>query len=687
MRNYNSLLCKVAITLVFVLSLSTANSTQTEALEEAYVAHKTLEIRESADESAAIIGEVKSDEPFTMEHVEDNGWIEIENNEGTSGYVHSSMIVERYLESIEREVVETMIVRSEEVVVYSQPYESAEEIGSFPHGEEVNIYDQKWSPWFVTDLNGQLAFVHEDALILKSESENQEEENEGSVDEEQVEESQQIEEEAEVPDDSQLQPQSADGLEPRSIGIVTHRNLAIRESASGSSQRVGNATEGDALEILETVGEGPWVSIRYNGDIAYTHSNYFVELEVAGEDEPVIGTGTVTHRALAIRSHPSGSAARVGTLTEGAQVEVHEYVNNGPWFSFTFDGGIAYTHRDYVDIEDITPPPEPPEDGELGEVIATGIVDANGRLAVRTEPSGSSESLGHLVSGDIVLIYEYINGGPWVKIEYEGQVAYTHADYMNVTEMGDVIDTATVTHHRLSVRSGPGASYETVHRLTTGDQVEILQFVNGGPWVEVNFNGGSGFTHLDHLRLHAGNTGPLQGRLIVVDAGHGGHDPGAQGNGLVEKTLNLQVSLELAQRLESSGAEVILTRSTDTFIDLSVRANIANQADADLFISVHGNAAEDARARGAETFHHPSANPASVRLANVMQDRLVSDTGMTYRRVDSANFAVLRETTMPATLIELGFLTNSGDASIMRQPGYPARAGEALHQGFLDYYS
>ncbi|WP_265181742.1 N-acetylmuramoyl-L-alanine amidase [Geomicrobium sp. JCM 19055] len=142
---------------------------------------------------------------------------------------------------------------------------------------------------------------------------------------------------------------------------------------------------------------------------------------------------------------------------------------------------------------------------------------------------------------------------------------------------------------------------------------------------------------------------------------------------------------ELAQRLEGSGAEVIMTRTNDTFISLSERANIANRANADLFISIHANAFNSS-ARGAETFHHTSANANSVRLANVMQDRLVSDTGMSYRRVAGANFAVLRQTTMPATLIELGFVTNSGDAAIMRQPGYPARAGEALHQGFLDYY-
>ncbi|MBM7633021.1 SH3 domain-containing protein [Geomicrobium sediminis] len=637
-----------------------------------------LNVRTGPDTTYDAIGQLEEGHSVTVVNEHEDEWYEITYDEET-GFVHNSyisLIDEANEEAVDDaaneklEVIETLVVNHHSLAVRAEASGTSERLGTLHDGDEVDIYNLDHAPWVLIKYEEQFAYTHTDYLTEATQEEEEEQE------------------ETEPSQEETVETKSASNASVSAIGIVTHHNLAIRERASGSSARVGGATEGDALEIIETVNGGPWVSIRYDGNIAYTHSDYFVEIEPASADLPVVDEGTVTHRALAVRQNPSGSAERIGTLTEGTDIHIHDYVNGGPWVSFTFKGGIAYTHIDHIDVVDNTPPeptPEPPSDGELGDVIATGIVDHHGRLAVRTTPSGSSESLGHLQNGDIVQIYEYMNGGPWVKIDYEGQVAYTHSDYMNVTQMGEVIDTATVTHHRLSVRSGPGASHDTIDRLTTGDRVEIIKFVNGGPWVEVNYNGKSGYTHLDHLNLHSGNTGLLAGRLIVVDAGHGAHDSGAQGNGLVEKTVNLEVSRELAQRLEGSGAEVIMTRTNDTFLSLSERANIANRANADLFISVHANAFNSS-ARGAETFYHTSANPDSVRLANVMQDRLVSDTGMSYRRVAPANFAVLRQTTMPATLVELGFLTNSGDAAIMRQPGYAARAGEALHQGFLDYY-
>ncbi|GAJ97514.1 SH3 domain-containing protein [Geomicrobium sp. JCM 19055] len=122
-----------------------------------------------------------------------------------------------------------------------------------------------------------------------------------------------------------------------------------------------------------------------------------------------------------------------------------------------------------------------------------------------------------------------------MKILYNGQVAYTHADHMNVTQVGEAIESATVSHHNLVVRSGPGASHAIIHRLSRGTQVQIYEYVNDGPWVRVSFSGGEGYTSVEHLIVGSTGNGPLAGRTIVIDAGHGGHDSGATGNGLVEK--------------------------------------------------------------------------------------------------------------------------------------------------------
>ncbi|MBM7631295.1 SH3 domain-containing protein [Geomicrobium sediminis] len=628
-----------------------------------------LNVRSGPGTTFDRVGQLRNGATVTVVNVHNQGeWYEVEMSNGT-GFVHSSYITNKTSlvpEDDSKEVIDRAIVTANTLVVRDQPSGSATILGRLTSGTEVEILEyQENSRWVLVIYNNGVAYTHLDHLQIEEASSTPPPENEG-------------------PELNRI----------TSIGIVTHHNLAIRSLASGSSSRLGGATTGDALEVYGEVNGGPWVKVKFNNVDAYTHSNYLTFLDVADSSLPIVERGTVNHNNLAVRISPSGSSERIGTLTRGDSVLIHERVGSGSWVKITYKGGLAYTHRDYLRIQGSEEPPtspEPPEQipdpvEELGEIVAKGVVNTSSRLAVRVTPSGSAQSLGHLVNGNVVEIYEFVNGGPWVKIVYDGQVAFTHADHLNVTQVGEAIESASVTHHNLVVRSGPGASHNVIHRLPRGTQVQIYEYVNGGPWVKISFSGGEGYTSVEHLAIGSTGSGPLAGRTIVVDAGHGGRDSGATGNGLVEKTINLQVSRELANRLERGGANVIMTRSNDTFIELVERARIANRASADLFISVHANAFPAATARGAETFYHPNDGPDSRRLATALQNRLVRDTGMVHRRVDPANFSVLRNTNMTASLIELGFVTNAGDASIMRQPGYPARAGEALYQGVLDFY-
>ncbi|GAK02576.1 N-acetylmuramoyl-L-alanine amidase [Geomicrobium sp. JCM 19037] len=640
--------------------------------EGTVVVSSTLNVRSGPGTSNAAIGQLRNGQVVTVIDIHEEGtWYEIEYQSST-GYVHSSYIVqannepededideEQDEEIEEREVIDRAIVDHHALAVRASASGTSERVGTLYEGNEINIYDyEEGSSWVLIQFDGQFAYTHLDHLRIIDEDE-----------------------------DTEPEQPAEDTLEVIERAVVNHHTLAVRASASGSSERVGSLQEGDQIEIYEYVNGGPWVKFDFNGTVAYTSADYLNILPPLSDgDYEVIEQAVVNHHTLAVRDAASGSANRVGSLTEGDRVDIYEYVNGGPWVKFNFNGVVAYTSADYLRTVTNDPNPTPPEEEEeLGEKIATGVVDASTRLAVREQPNGSSNIIVKLSNGTMVDIYEYVNGGPWVKITYDGEVAYTHSDYLNVINAGEVIDTGTVTFDGLVVRDRPSGSSTNIGRLARGTQVDIYNFVNGGPWVEIRYNGGTGYTHMDHLNLASSGTGPLAGRTIVVDAGHGGRDSGAVGNGLVEKTINLQVSREYAQRLENGGANVIMTRTNDTFIELIDRARIANRANADLFVSVHANAFNSS-ARGAETFYHPNDGADSRRLATVMQNRLVRDTGMHHRRVDSANFSVLRNTNMTATLVELGFLTNSGDAAIMRQPGYPARAGEALYQGTLDFY-
>lgn len=157
--------------------------------------------------------------------------------------------------------------------------------------------------------------------------------------------------------------------------------------------------------------------------------------------------------------------------------------------------------------------------------------------------------------------------------------------------------------------------------------------------------------------------------ITCIDAGHGGHDPGGQSLGTPEKAIALRYALRLGQRLErGGGVQVLYTRTDDTFVPLSERARIANSSSADVFISVHANASGNAAARGPWTIH-AAPSPRGRTIATEVQRALASVLGGSPAAVypdespwvGGRRLAVLRQTRMPAVLLELGFTTNAAD--------------------------
>lgn len=153
---------------------------------------------------------------------------------------------------------------------------------------------------------------------------------------------------------------------------------------------------------------------------------------------------------------------------------------------------------------------------------------------------------------------------------------------------------------------------------------------------------------------------------IMLDAGHGGKDPGALGNGLKEKDLTLRVVLKIGKKLEKTGYYLVgYTRKIDEYLSLMERANIANKFNADAFISVHINAAENITAQGYETFSYPTSSR-GARLSKDIHSEIIEAGIYTKNRgTKLANFAVLRETIMPAALLELAFITNKEDSQLL----------------------
>jgi N-acetylmuramoyl-L-alanine amidase len=215
---------------------------------------------------------------------------------------------------------------------------------------------------------------------------------------------------------------------------------------------------------------------------------------------------------------------------------------------------------------------------------------------------------------------------------------------------------------------------------------------------------------------------------IVIDAGHGGHDTGTVGpTGLMEKDLCLDVALRLGKLFEQKlpGADVVYTRSDDTFIPLEERTRIANEAKADLFVSIHANSSPDRAARGIETYYlnlkgSPEAMEVAARenaasqqsihdledlvkritrtekideskeLAEDIQESLskrVQKTAKTVRNrgVRKAPFVVLIGADMPSILTEVSFLSNPSDEQLLKKPEHRQRIAEGVYQGVAQY--
>ncbi len=210
-------------------------------------------------------------------------------------------------------------------------------------------------------------------------------------------------------------------------------------------------------------------------------------------------------------------------------------------------------------------------------------------------------------------------------------------------------------------------------------------------------------------------------RQIVVDAGHGGQDPGAVYHGLREKDLTLDIALRLRDELAARGVSITMTRDHDEFIALSKRSGVANRLPADLFVSVHINANPNHRVSGVEVYYPREsvvdaassfppeieatevAMPTwtikqilwdlvlvrsrrqSTRVASHICRSMRDELGVPCRGVKGARFVVLREARMPAVLVEVGFVSNQPEANRLASQAYRGAIAKAIADGVLAY--
>lgn len=193
----------------------------------------------------------------------------------------------------------------------------------------------------------------------------------------------------------------------------------------------------------------------------------------------------------------------------------------------------------------------------------------------------------------------------------------------------------------------------------------------------------------------------LASRVIVVDPGHGGIDPGVVGkSGALEKDITLEVGRRLAANLGQAGAMVLMTRDTDTDLsdpgtigvaakkreDLKRRVALANDNEADLYISIHVNSFPSPSRRGAQTFVQPGSveSKKASQFIQLELSRLLKNTDREPAEVD---FYITRNTSMPTVIVEIGFMTNETEEKLLQDPAYQGKVAWAIYAGVVKYFA
>lgn len=399
-----------------------------------------------------------------------------------------------------------------------------------------------------------------------------------------------------------------------------------------------------------------------HADDVETATNHTQHLRGIANTSPTRVYASATRNASTLKSYQQGHILKYRSFTPN-WYEATVYINGQP-------------HTGYIHIFDV-------ETAVSVQTTINGIGAAN-PTHVYERASTNARSLKSYQQGH-ELKYRTFSSNWYEATVYLNSTAHTGYIHKNHVENiasnqkrieGFALKQPTRAYSRASKYAPVLKTYsfgsKLIYRTYTESWYEATVYVDG--------KAHTAYFHKDDVSVR-------NGKIVVIDAGHGGHDPGAIGNGLYEKNLTLDIALRTQRLLEEKGFTVIMTRTEDVFVALSERANIANRANADIFVSIHINAGGGT---GIETYWNskgPEAQKSST-LATSIQNELISETGARNRGVkEDADFKVNRETNMASALVELGFIDHSNDAAKLKQNSYREQLARGIVNGIIRYFS
>lgn len=476
---------------------------------------------------------------------------------------------------------------------------------------------------------------------------------------------------------------------------INTNSLNIRSGPGLTYSITGSLKMGSRAEVISASGD--WLEVRMDSG-----SGWIAAWLVKNDDiaKTVNGTAVSKVDALNIRTEPTLNAAVIGKMNAGEKAVITG--RTGEWASISRNGTDGWIHTDYItEIAEIssevnTVNPDPVNTTADKFTVAVDV------LNVRKDPGLSSKVMTQIRKDESFPI-ETIDGN-WVRIslgkDKSGWVYSFHGLMDTGVEKPSSESPArkvTVLTNGTNIRSSATTSSDIVTRANAGDKLDVIS--EEGEWYKVTLLSGEQ-AFVAKWVVSTGNVaktdtkteqqtvprskGTLKGLTIVVDAGHGGYDRGTTGiQGTDEKLLTLMTAESLAAKLKAAGANVVMTRDSDTFISLRKRASIGQQSGADAFISLHYDANPDSSITGFTTYYTYS-NQKDIAIS--VNEGLASAVSLRDRGAQPANFLVLRENKANSILIELGFLSNPTEERMLTTEMFREQATHGIYQGLLDYF-
>lgn len=462
--------------------------------------------------------------------------------------------------------------------------------------------------------------------------------------------------------------------------------LNVRSGPSQNFSVIDQIHPGSKYLIIEE--EGDWIKIQLNTSKTGWVANWFVNVTdgIPSNETTEIELATIAANILNVRSGPSTADSIIGQLYEGDKIEIINV--DKTWYKINFDDSYGWIASKYTDKVSSTENPS-----SVAKMIGKKVYVSTNSLNLREGPSLNNNVISNIYENDTLVISD--TDGDWLKVSLESNSnisGWVSSEYVSASK--SVISnepTVTILNPGTNLREGPTTSDNVVSIANSGDEFPII--ATNGDWYEILLpNGKNAFVagwivsvKGIEQEINHGLNNFLENKVIVVDAGHGGKDQGATGTSFstLEKILNLEVAKILQSKLEASGATVIMTRTTDTYLTLQQRVDISIINDADAFISIHHNTNNDSSINGTITYYYYDY---SKELAQDVHSSLVQSIELNDMNTRNERFFVLRENPNPAILIELGFLTNYQDELKVNSEKFQENAAEGIFQGLLNYF-